>query len=216
MTKVHRSSIIVLHFAFFIFHFAFCIACLAQPLGPDKETVGHSGPGRAVTPVNQLLTPIGRQVDLPGMRPQALALSPDGSMLVVSGKTSELVIVDPRDGTIRERVALPSDEQRLPDADVVSPQILRPDEEGQLSFTGLIFSPQGDRIYMSNVEGFVKVFAVGADRKVTPSHSFALPPAVRRGATRKSPAVWQFRPMASGSSSAEPVEPPAGARHRHR
>jgi DNA-binding beta-propeller fold protein YncE len=134
-----------------------------------------------VTPVNQILTPFGRQVDLPGMRPQALALSPDGSLLVVSGKTRELVVIDPRDGTIRQRVALPSDAQ-LPAADIVSPQILQPDEKGQVSFTGLIFSPQGDRIYMSNVEGSVKVFAVGPDRKVTPSHSFALPPA---GAPRR-------------------------------
>ncbi|HEY3391492.1 MAG TPA: bifunctional YncE family protein/alkaline phosphatase family protein [Lacipirellulaceae bacterium] len=130
-----------------------------------------------MTPVNQLLAPIGQQIDLPGMRPQALALSPDGTLLVVSGKTSELVVVDPQNGTIRQRVALPSEAQRLPPADVVSPQILQPDEEGQLSFTGLIFSPNGERIYMSNVEGSVKVFAVGAGGKVTPSHSFALPPA---------------------------------------
>ncbi|HJQ81623.1 MAG TPA: YncE family protein, partial [Lacipirellulaceae bacterium] len=135
-----------------------------------------------MTPVNQLLTPAGQQVDLPGMRPQALALSPDGALLVVSGKTSELVVVDPQNGTVRQRVTLPNEAQRLPPADVVSPQILQPDEEGQLSFTGLIFSPKGERIYMSNVEGSVKVFAVSADGKVTPSHSFALPPA---GAPRR-------------------------------
>ncbi len=169
---------LILQFAICILQFAFCNSpCSAQ----DQETVGHSAPGRAVTPVNQLLTPIGRQVDLPGMRPQALALSPDGNMLVVSGKTSELVVIDPQNGKILARVALPGDSQ-LPAADVVSPQILEPDEKGQVSFTGLIFSPQGDQIYMSNVEGSVKVFAVGEDRKVTPSHSFALPPA---GAPRR-------------------------------
>jgi YVTN family beta-propeller protein len=111
------------------------------------------------------------------MRPQAVALSPNGKLLVVSGKTSELVVIDPQAGTVRERVELPSDAQQLPQADVVSPQILQPDEEGQLSFTGLIFSPAGDRIYMSNVEGSIKVFAVAADGKVSPSHSFVLPPA---------------------------------------
>jgi YVTN family beta-propeller protein len=181
-TASRKSCALVPHFAFFILHFSFCIPCQSQQSPGDSETVGHSGDGRAVTPVNQLLTPIGRQVDLPGLRPQALALSPDGAFVAVSGKTSELLILDPQNGTVRQRVALPSEEQRLPPADVVSPQILRPDEEGQLSFTGLVFAPKGDRIYMSNVEGSVKVFAVGADRKVTPSHSFALPPA---GAPRR-------------------------------
>jgi YVTN family beta-propeller protein len=167
-----------LQFTICVLQFAICNPSLAEPQKEvqDRETVGHSD-GRAVTPVNQLLTPAGRQVDLPGMRPQALALSPDGTLLVVSGKTSELLVLDPQNGTIRQRVTLPSEAQRLPPADVVSPQILQPDEEGQLSFTGLIFSPKGERIYMSNVEGSVKVFAVGADGKVTPSHSFALPPA---------------------------------------
>jgi YVTN family beta-propeller protein len=169
-------------FAICILQLTFCRPSLPQEPQRDSETVGHSGEGRAVTPVNQLLTPVGRQVDLPGMRPQALALSPDGAMLVISGKTSELIIVDPHEGTIRQRVSLPSEAQRLPPADIVSSQILQPDEEGQLSYTGLVFSPQGDRIYMSNVEGSVKVFAVSADRKVSPSHSFALPPA---GAPRR-------------------------------
>jgi DNA-binding beta-propeller fold protein YncE len=143
----------------------------------DEETVGHSSPGRTVTPVNQVLTPIGLQVDLPGMRPQAVALSPNGKFLVVSGKTSELVVVDPHSGAIRQRVALPSDRQQLPEGGAVAPQILNPDTEGQLSFTGLIFSPQGDRVYMSNVEGSVKVFRVADDGVVHPSHSFRLPPA---------------------------------------
>ena len=51
---------------------------------------------------NQVVTPYGRQVDLPGMRPQAVALSPDGKILVTSGKTSELVVVDPVSGEVRQ------------------------------------------------------------------------------------------------------------------
>ena len=147
------------------------------PTAVDEEPVGHASEGRTVTPVNQVLTPLGRQVDLPGLRPQAVALSPDGSLLVVSGKTSELVVLDPQSGAIRQRVALPSEDQQLPPSEVVSPQILHPDEAGQVSFTGLIFSPGGDRIYMSNVEGSIKVFSVAKDGAVTPSHSFALPAA---------------------------------------
>lgn len=142
----------------------------------DRETVGRSATNRTVTPINQVLTPLGRQIDLPGMRPQAVALSPDGKLLIVSGKTSELVIADPQKGTIRQRVKLPSDDQRSP-PEAVSTHILKPDRKGQLSFTGLIFSPQGDRIFMSNVEGSIKVFAVAADGNVTPSHTLPLPPA---------------------------------------
>ncbi|MBA3482152.1 MAG: bifunctional YncE family protein/alkaline phosphatase family protein, partial [Pirellulales bacterium] len=147
------------------------------PSPSDNEQVGRSSDGRTVTPVNQVLTPLGLQVDLLGMRPQAAALSPNGRLLAVSGKTSELVIVDPKSGEVRQRVALPSDLQKLPSSDVVSPMILDPDEESQLSFTGLIFSPRGDRIFMSNVEGSVKVFAVAEEGTVTPSHSYVLPPA---------------------------------------
>jgi DNA-binding beta-propeller fold protein YncE len=153
-------------------------AAIAQvSTDPDAELVGRAGDGRTVTPVNQVLTPIGKQVDLPGLRPQAVALSPDGRLLVASGKTSELIVLDPATGDIRQRVALPSEQQQLPASEVVSDQILHPDDEGQLSFTGLIFSPDGKRIYMSNVDGSIKVFAVDAEAKVAPSHTFALPPA---------------------------------------
>jgi hypothetical protein len=48
----------------------------------DEEKVGRAAEGRTVTPVNQLVTPFGRQVHLPGMRPQAVALSPNGRLLV--------------------------------------------------------------------------------------------------------------------------------------
>ncbi|WP_414662803.1 bifunctional YncE family protein/alkaline phosphatase family protein [Horticoccus sp. 23ND18S-11] len=141
------------------------------------ERVGRSGPGRAVTPVNQVLTPLGRTVELPGLRPQALALSPDGRVLLASGKTSELIVLDPATGVIRQRVALPNEAQGEPQPDVVSPNILEPDKKGQVSFTGLVFAPDGRRIFLSNVNGSIKVFAVAPDGTVTPSHSLPLPPA---------------------------------------
>src|SRR6516162_2485310 len=59
-----------------------------------REIVGRLGTNRLYTPVNQVLTPAGLQVELPGLRPQALALSPDGRLLVTSGKTHELVVID--------------------------------------------------------------------------------------------------------------------------
>ena len=59
-----------------------------------QDIVGHVGANRYYTPANQILTPAGLQVELPGMRPQALALSPDGRLLVTAGKTHDLVVVD--------------------------------------------------------------------------------------------------------------------------
>ncbi|MFM8537306.1 MAG: hypothetical protein ACKOES_04435 [Planctomycetaceae bacterium] len=57
----------------------------ARGADDPTERVGTSAAGRTVTPVNQVVTPVGRQVPLPGLRPQALALSPDGRLLVTAG-----------------------------------------------------------------------------------------------------------------------------------
>ncbi len=157
-----------------LFASTLCLAAAERPPA-TSEHVGRAGTNRAVTPVNQVVTPAGRQVELPGLRPQALALSPDGRLLVTAGKTSELVVVDPVTGKILQRVQLPSEKQNEPRPDVVSPNILQPDAKGQVSFTGLIFSPDGRRIYLSNVNGSVKVFGVAADGTVSGSHSIPLP-----------------------------------------
>ncbi|MBX3748486.1 MAG: bifunctional YncE family protein/alkaline phosphatase family protein [Opitutaceae bacterium] len=155
-----------------------CRSAAPAPAAPAAtEHVGRSAPDRIITPVNQVLTPLGRTLDLPGLRPQAIALSPDGRMLAVAGKTSEVLVLDPASGEIRRRVALPNDAQAEPRPDVVSTNILAPDLKGQVSFTGLAFSPDGRRLCLSNVNGSIKVFAIAADGTVTPSHSWPLPPA---------------------------------------
>lgn len=145
--------------------------------GSTEERVGRGDGNRTVLPVNQVVTPLGTQVDLVGLRPQVVALSPDARLLVVSGKTSELIVLNPDSGEIRQRVGLPGDQVKEPAPETVSPNILKPDTEGQVSFTGLVFSPDGRRIFLSNVNGSIKVFAVAEDGVVTPSHSLALPPA---------------------------------------
>ena len=144
---------------------------------PDNELVGRSGTNRFVTPVNQIVVPFGKQIDLPGLRPQVIALSPDGKLLAVSGKTSELIILDPITGDIKQKVELPAEAQNVPRPDAPSSNILAPDKKGQVSFTGLIFSRDGKKIFLSNVDGSIKVFSVEASGTVKPSHSYPLPPA---------------------------------------
>lgn len=147
------------------------------PSADNVEWVGRWQSGSTVTPVNQRLTPLGEQVELPGLRPQALALSPDGGMLLASGKTSELLVLDPATGSIRQRVELPPDRTGEASPELPSENILKPDTEGQVSFTGLIFSPDGRTIYLSNVNGSIKVFKVDAAGKVTPWRGLPLPAA---------------------------------------
>ncbi|MEN6337050.1 MAG: beta-propeller fold lactonase family protein, partial [Phycisphaerales bacterium] len=141
----------------------------------STNAVGEIGPQRYMTPIHQTLTPTGIQVELPGMRPQAVALSPDGRLLVTSGKTQDLIVIDPPTGDIKQRVKLPSSETRGPND--VSSHILKPDESGQLSYTGLVFSPDGSRIYLSNVNGDIKVFAVNREGQVQALSSIGLPAA---------------------------------------
>lgn len=60
--------------------------CPFTPNRSELASVGRIAENRYLMPTGQILTPAGRQVRLPGLRPQALALSPDGSLLVTSGK----------------------------------------------------------------------------------------------------------------------------------
>ncbi len=154
-----------------------------------RQQVGPMGgiSNTAVTPVHQVLSPAGRQVELPGMRPQAVALSPDGKLLAVSGKTAELILLDPVSGDIRQRVPLPG-KTNDPSPSTVSSHILAPDTEGQMSYTGLIFSPDGRRIYLASVNGSIKVFAVDESRQVKAIGSFPLPPSVAPGRKTEIPA----------------------------
>ncbi|HEY5909204.1 MAG TPA: alkaline phosphatase family protein [Verrucomicrobiae bacterium] len=104
------------------------------------------GENRYQTPTGQVLTPAGLQVELPGMRPQALALSPDGSLLAAAGKLNFLVLIDPSNGHVVQTVRLSTG----------APNTIT----AAMSFTGLIFSPAGDRIYLSDAGGTVWAFPV--------------------------------------------------------
>jgi DNA-binding beta-propeller fold protein YncE len=155
-------------------------ACGCASRSPDNGflstslSVGHHD-GVLVTPDNQLVTPVGKQIELPGMRPQALALSPDGKLLVTSGHTHDLVALDPATGRRLQKVELPSGKVLEPQP--VASAILDADERAQLSYTGLAFSPDGTRIYLANVNGDIKVFGVGHDHNISPLFSMPLPAA---------------------------------------
>jgi YVTN family beta-propeller protein len=144
----------------------------ADEFDATTGTVGFTTHGLS-TPVNQLVTPTGVQVVLPGVRPTALALSPDGKILVTAGLTHELIAMDPTTGRILQHVPFPSDKAQ-PEKPLFE-GILNPDEKAQISFTGLAFSPDGTRIYLSNVNGDIKAFAVAADDTISPLFSMALP-----------------------------------------
>ena len=153
--------------------------CLVPQLFADDfdattQPVGRTANG-LVTPVNQLVTPAGTQIDLPGVRPNALALSPNGKLLVTAGLTHELLAVDPATGALTQHVPLPADQ--MPEEGAISAEILNPDVKAQLSFTGLAFSPDGSRIYLSNVNGDIKVFTVDANEKISALGVLPLPPA---------------------------------------
>ena len=139
----------------------------------DTEVVGRRVASRTVLPVNQVVTPSGVQVELPGLRPQALALSPDGRILLTAGKTAEVVVVDPSTAAIRQRVPLP----KTTYSEAPSENVLRPDKEGQLSYTGLAFAPDGRRAFLSDVNGSVVVFDVTADGTVRVARAIRLPDA---------------------------------------
>ena len=92
MLKANNSSN-----AFFKFpHLSFIVVLLCaaiafgaemQPGDTTQSNAGFQEAGRVVLPINQVLTPAGRQVELPLMRPQVIKLSPDGNIIITSGKT---------------------------------------------------------------------------------------------------------------------------------
>lgn len=84
------------------------------------------------------------------MRPQALALSPDGRLLATAGRNQTLVLLDPANGRVRQSIPL-STRRSADSTNTVS---------AQLSFTGLVFAPDGRRLYLAAAGGTVWAFPV--------------------------------------------------------
>ena len=161
---------------------ACCQIFAAESVGLDPK----SRQGRVVTPDGTLLTPAGVQVTLEGIRAQALALSPDGKRLAVSGIQPGIVVLNPADGAELQRVPLPAEEDVAPQPP--SEDYLRPDRRAKVSFTGLLYSEDGKRVYLSNANGSIKVLTVDEEGKLKPSHTIPLPPAAAPGRKQEIPA----------------------------
>lgn len=124
-------------------------------------------------PQNQTLQPAGQMIELAGLRPQALLLSRDGKQLFVSGKTAELLVLDATTCVVLQRIQMPNDSQTASPT-LSAGKVLVPDKEALQSFTGLVLSADGTRLFQSNVNGSIKVYAISASGAVVPSHSLPL------------------------------------------
>ena len=123
---------------------------------------------RREMPTGQVLTPVGKQVDLPTMRPQALALSPDGSLLVTAGGPNKaLALINLVTGAVTNRalsyVPINSTNRRAVSA--------------EFSTTGLVFSPSGDRIYVSTAGTNVLAFTLSGGQITGPPTVIRVPDA---------------------------------------
>ena len=110
------------------------------------------------------------------MRPQVLVLSPDRKSLITSGKTNKLIVINSETNEVSQTIDFPSKEQTT-EPNISSPNILKPDSAALVSYTGLVYTKDGKRVYMSNVGGSIKVFSVATDGKHSSSHTIPLPDA---------------------------------------
>ena len=150
--------------------------------------------GEIALPLNQTLTPEGDQTMLPGVRPKVLALSPDRRLLLTSGATDKLLVLDPANGALRQTLDFP---KRTVPEEIPGPaaelKLLR-DPGQEASFAGLEFSPDGARVYLSDLHGTIKVFGVEKSGRVSALDSLELPPANAPARNREIPAGLAVSP----------------------
>jgi YVTN family beta-propeller protein len=160
---------------------------------PPGPTVSGANTNLYYVPTGQLLTPAGRQIPLPRIRPQGLALRPDGKLLAVAGNSEVLLLIDPRSGDTLQTVALSfitknvrtnqttnvvgETVEKISNIKTNSSARIAVTNRAELSFTGLVFSPDSSRLYVSNNKGNVWVFTLEQDQVVGRPRLFSLPEA---------------------------------------
>lgn len=150
-------------------------AAVAAPSTDDRT--GKIGEQTWLLPTGQIIRPAGRQVDLPGWRPQTVTLSPDGKFVAVAGGTKDVLLLDPVTGKELGRAAMPADTKPRSDARSAESTDLSPDRGAKMSFSGLAFSPDGSRLYVSSASGSIRCFKAAPDGKLTATGTITLPAA---------------------------------------
>jgi YVTN family beta-propeller protein len=117
----------------------------------DRSHVGPLAGGRVIVPTNQILSPAGRQL-IVGGRPTDVALSSNGKWLAVLN-VSEVQLVDVATEKILSQVAIRG-----------------------ASFKGIVFAPNGKRVYASTMKGGIVVLKVSKDGKLDAAKPIELPP----------------------------------------
>jgi YVTN family beta-propeller protein len=128
--------------------------------GPDYE-VGPQPDGSVVTPVNQLVTPAGTQVNFSG-RPLAIAVRPDQKTAAVlntgSGQsnfaTRPIVIIDLESGTVKQEFTPGT---------------------ANASYDGVLYSRDGTHLYFSQDNGRVVIANVASDGTLSLNTTIAMP-----------------------------------------
>ncbi|HEX5472997.1 MAG TPA: bifunctional YncE family protein/alkaline phosphatase family protein [Lacipirellulaceae bacterium] len=115
----------------------------------DRSRVGPLADGRVIVPTNQILSPMGRQV-IVGGRPTDVALSPNKRWLAVLN-IKEVQIVGVESGKIVSQLAIKGG-----------------------SYKGIIFSPNGKRVYASTMKSGIDVFRVSKEGQLAAEKLIAL------------------------------------------
>jgi len=140
-------------FIFFTLITSLLISCHQKREENVAILVGPQPDGSILVPTNQLLRPAGYQLTFPG-RPVDMALSADGSLLAVLNMSS-LEIIRVIDRTILQSMHF----------------------DGGGSFQGVLFSPDGRRIYVSQARDRLLVAARDKDNIFHWEDPILLPPA---------------------------------------
>ncbi|QSZ27114.1 hypothetical protein ACETAC_09655 [Aceticella autotrophica] len=130
----------------------------------NYKVIGRNPDGSVNIPTDQIITPAGKQVEFAG-RPNAVALSPDGKTAAFNiggysnGATPDynpIITIDLTSGKIKQKFTLSTKERGG-------------------SYTGIIYSKSGDKLYASFGDGKILEFNVDKSGQLTLNKEIELP-----------------------------------------